>query len=206
MPHVPRPVSYRIWSRLNRARRQRLFIRPLAPRRAVEHKTSSGTNVAIVIPLQRRRTEGAPVNPHSAEAYWRNSMVPVSIRDGRHNRGCRRDAADWRKDGMARPRLLKMGAGGGVGIGHRADQDRARQHVFLSPDAGRGAAGSASRAASANARNAHRTPDSSAKQPQRAIYPARARRRRPPQAVREPYRPVSAARGRGRCRRIFPSR
>jgi len=38
--------------------------------------------VAIVIPLQRRRAEGASVNPHSphsAEAYWRNSMVPVSI-------------------------------------------------------------------------------------------------------------------------------
>ena len=35
--------------------------------------------MAIVIPLQRRRTEGAPVDPHSAEAYWRNSMVPVSI-------------------------------------------------------------------------------------------------------------------------------
>jgi hypothetical protein len=48
----------------------------------VEHKAFSGTNVAIVIPLQRRRTEGAPANPHSphsAEAYWRNSMVPVSI-------------------------------------------------------------------------------------------------------------------------------
>ena len=50
---------------------------PLAPRRAVEHKTSSGKNVAIVIPLQRRRPLNA--NPYSAEAFWRKSMVPASI-------------------------------------------------------------------------------------------------------------------------------
>jgi hypothetical protein len=45
----------------------------------VEHKTSTGKNVAIVIPLQRRRPSKAAANPHSAEAFWRKSMVPASI-------------------------------------------------------------------------------------------------------------------------------
>lgn len=35
--------------------------------------------MAIVIPLQRRRPLNAAANRYSAEAFWRNSMVPVSI-------------------------------------------------------------------------------------------------------------------------------
>jgi hypothetical protein len=34
--------------------------------------------VAIVLPLQRRR-QSAETNPHSAEGFWRKSMVPASI-------------------------------------------------------------------------------------------------------------------------------
>jgi len=35
--------------------------------------------VAVVIPLQRRRSLNAPANPYSAEAFWHKSMVPASI-------------------------------------------------------------------------------------------------------------------------------
>lgn len=35
--------------------------------------------MAIVIPLQRRRPSKVAANPHSAEAFWRKSMVPASI-------------------------------------------------------------------------------------------------------------------------------
>jgi hypothetical protein len=45
----------------------------------VEHKTFTGRNVAIVIPIQRRRPIKAAANLHSAEAFWRKSMVPASI-------------------------------------------------------------------------------------------------------------------------------
>jgi hypothetical protein len=45
----------------------------------VEHKTSTGKKVAIVIPLQRRRPSKAAADPHSSEAFWRKSMVPASI-------------------------------------------------------------------------------------------------------------------------------
>jgi hypothetical protein len=45
----------------------------------VEHKASSGNNVAIVLPLQRRRQPDAAANKYSAEAFWRKSMVPASI-------------------------------------------------------------------------------------------------------------------------------
>jgi hypothetical protein len=55
------------------------FAAELAPGRAVEHKTSSGTNVTNVLPLQRRQLPGAAANRHSAEAFWRKSMVPASI-------------------------------------------------------------------------------------------------------------------------------
>ena len=65
--------------------------------------------MAIVIPLQRRRTEGAPVNPHSAEAYWRNSMVPVSIGMGVIIVAAVATLLRRGEDGMARPRLLEDG-------------------------------------------------------------------------------------------------
>jgi hypothetical protein len=45
----------------------------------VEHQNDRGKNVAVVIPLQRRRSLNADSNPHSAEAFWRKSMVPASI-------------------------------------------------------------------------------------------------------------------------------
>jgi hypothetical protein len=45
----------------------------------VEHKTPTGKNVAIVIPLQRRRGPEVAVNKYSSEAFWRKSMVPASI-------------------------------------------------------------------------------------------------------------------------------
>ncbi|HVB79226.1 MAG TPA: hypothetical protein VNE82_04660 [Candidatus Binataceae bacterium] len=35
--------------------------------------------MAIVIPLQRRQSPNAAVNKYSTEAFWRKSMVPVSI-------------------------------------------------------------------------------------------------------------------------------
>jgi hypothetical protein len=38
--------------------------------------------VATVIPLQRRRLPNGAANKHSAEAFWRNSMVPASIAVG----------------------------------------------------------------------------------------------------------------------------
>ncbi len=46
----------------------------------MEHETRQGKNVAIVIPLQRRRLLNA--NPYSAEAFWHKSMVPASIAMG----------------------------------------------------------------------------------------------------------------------------
>jgi len=42
-------------------------------------KALLGTDVAIVIPLQRRRPLNAAANRYSAEAFWRKSMVPASI-------------------------------------------------------------------------------------------------------------------------------
>jgi hypothetical protein len=47
----------------------------LAAQWSIKHRR--GKNVAIVIPLQRRRPLNA--NPYSAEAFWRKSMVPASI-------------------------------------------------------------------------------------------------------------------------------
>jgi hypothetical protein len=44
---------------------------------SIKHR--KGKNVAVVIPLQRRRSLNADGNPHSAEAFWRKSMVPASI-------------------------------------------------------------------------------------------------------------------------------
>jgi hypothetical protein len=38
--------------------------------------------VATVIPLQRRRLQKGTADKHSAEAFWRNSMVPASIAMG----------------------------------------------------------------------------------------------------------------------------
>ena len=35
--------------------------------------------MAIVIPFQRRRPSKTAVDPHSAEPFWRKSMVPASI-------------------------------------------------------------------------------------------------------------------------------
>ena len=37
--------------------------------------------MAIVLPLQRRRHD-VEANPHSAEAFWRKSMVPTSVAMG----------------------------------------------------------------------------------------------------------------------------
>ena len=41
-----------------------------------------GKQVATVIPLQRRRLQKGTADKHSAEAFWRNSMVPASIAMG----------------------------------------------------------------------------------------------------------------------------
>ena len=117
----------------------------------MEHKRSTGKNVAVVIPLQRRRPLNA--NPYSAEAFWRKSMVPASIGMGV----------------IIVAAVATLGVGVKTGwLGHDSSKwvlvaalvsvigltkDRACQHVFLSPDAGRGAVGSAARAAAANARN-----------------------------------------------------
>jgi hypothetical protein len=52
------------------------------------HRGLSGKNVATVIQLQRRHplnsraAQKATANQHSAEAFWRNSMVPASIAMG----------------------------------------------------------------------------------------------------------------------------
>ena len=52
------------------------------------HGDLSEKNVATVIQLQRRHplnsrgTQKATANKHSAEAFWRNSMVPASIAMG----------------------------------------------------------------------------------------------------------------------------
>ena len=50
-------------------------------RRAVQWsiRHSQGKQVATVIPLQRRRLQKGTADKHSAEAFWRNSMVPASI-------------------------------------------------------------------------------------------------------------------------------
>src|ERR1700681_1006922 len=53
-------------------------------RRAVQWsiRHSQGKQVATVIPLQRRRLQKGTTDKHSAEAFWRNSMVPASIAMG----------------------------------------------------------------------------------------------------------------------------
>jgi hypothetical protein len=45
-------------------------------------KHPQGKQVATVIPLQRRRLQKGTADKHSAEAFWRNSMVPASIAMG----------------------------------------------------------------------------------------------------------------------------
>src|SRR5277367_5372848 len=85
---------------------------------------------------------------------------------------------------MARPQFLEVGAGCGSGVSYRADQDRARQHVFLSPDARRCAVGSA--AGPADARNPCRTPNTSAAGTVAGDFHTSAARAWPPQAGREP--------------------
>jgi len=125
--------------------------------------------------------------------------------DGRHHRGRRCDAGYRGENGMARPRLLEVGAGCGPGVGYRTDQDRHRQHVFLSPDAGRRAIGSAARAASADARNTRRTSGTSAADAAAGDFHTGAAGARPSQAGCEPARELAQPPGPRKRRSLRPA-